>query len=104
MRLDHMLPLALIAATVVGGLSESDVILVNNTGLYIARLEIDGKAYEAWDGGSTGKILMSITPQKHHLRLVFRGGGKVDWPHFDFKNVHEIVFERVQNKIQARVE
>lgn len=107
MRLDHMIPLALIAATVIGGLSDADVILVNDTGLFIARLEIDGKKYEAFDdGGPTqpGKILMTITPTKHDLKLVFRGGGDVEWKHFDFKDVHEIFFERVHNKIQARVQ
>lgn len=107
MRLDHMIPFALVAATVVGSLSDSDVILVNDTGLVIARLEIDGKKYEAFDdGGNTqpGKILMTITPTKHHLKLVFRGGADAEWPHFDFKGVHEIFFERVHNKIQARVQ
>lgn len=105
MRLDHMIPLALIAATVIGGISDADVTLVNNTGLYIARIEIDGKRYEAFDDGThSGKILMAITPTKHHLKLVFRGGADVEWPSIDFKHVHEITFERVHNKIQARVE
>lgn len=99
-----MMPLALIAATVIGGLSDADVTLVNDTGLYIARIEIDGKKYEAFDDGTTGKILMTITPQKHRLKLVFRGGADVEWPAIDFKHVHEIIFERVHNKIQARVE
>ena len=95
----------LIIAASIWGLPDHNVILVNNTGLFIARLEIDGKKFEGWGEGSNhGKILMEITPKEHDLRVVFRGGASVDWPHFDFKGVHEVFFERKQNKIEARIE
>lgn len=101
-----MLWLFVVIAITVGGLSENDVILVNNTGLTIARMEIDGRKYENWGTGQNAgnKVLMSITPGIHNLKLVFRGGSDVDWPRFDFKGVHEVFFERNQNHIVARIE
>lgn len=96
-----MWPLIL-AATIVGGFSEADVILVNDTGLQVARVEIDERKIEAID--HYNKLLIAVTPVKHHLRVVFRGGADVDWKHLDFQGVHEIIFERVKNKIQARLE
>lgn len=87
-------------------LTESDVVLANHTGLPIARIEIDKRHFEGIGGGGerTGDIFVSVTPQKHYLRIVFRGGADAVWHQFDFKNVHEIIFERVKNKIEAHTE
>lgn len=85
--------------TSIGGLSDSDIILVNHTGLYIARIEIGKLRID--EVKADEKILVSVTPTRHHVRLVFRGGADVDWPRFDFRGVHEIFFERIQNHIDA---
>lgn len=89
---------------VVHGESQNDVILENKTGLPIVRIEIGERRLEDGSGISTGKILVSISPHKHHLRVVFRGGADVSFPHFEFKGVHEITFLREQNKIEAKVQ
>lgn len=95
----------LVGGMVIGGLSEDDVIIANHTGLPIARIEIGKRKYEGSGGGNVSdKILITVTPEKHHLKVVFRGGADVDWPHFDFRGVHEIIFEREANKINARVQ
>lgn len=83
--------------------SEQNVLLVNDTDLQIARIEIDERKFEG-DLRNVGKILINVTPAKHHLKIVFLGGADVDWPEFNFKGVREIVFERSGSKIEARVE
>lgn len=88
----------------VAGQSENDVILENKTGLPIVRIQIGERTLEDGNGISSGKILVSVSPHKHHIRVVFRGGADVNFPHFDFHGVHEITFERIQNKIEARVQ
>lgn len=94
-----------IFAAVIGGLSDEDVILSNDTGLDIANVMIDSRSLHEmhpWE-----KILISVTPEKHHLRLIFRGGGDIDWKHFDFRGVHEIWFVRGDqhgNEFKARVQ
>lgn len=94
-----------ILAIVITGLSESGVIMANDTGIPIARIAIDGKWIEGSGGAPVSDhIFLPVTAQKHHLRVVFRGGADVDWPDFNFKGIHEIIFERKQNHIQARVE
>lgn len=86
---------------------DHNVLIANETGLLIARIEIDDKRLEKGSGaggGGTDKILIKVSPEKHHLRVVFVGGADVDWHDFDFKGVHEIAFTRAGNKIEARVE
>lgn len=92
-----------ILAIVVGGLAEDNVLMVNETGLAVARIEIDTRRFETIHSNEE-QILVSVTPAKHHLRIVFRGGAHVDWPAFDFRGVKEIIFERNKNKIEARAE
>lgn len=93
------------ASIVIGGLSDADVILVNDTGLPLARIEIDGRQFQDGTGlPPHNKILISATPANHHLKLIFRGGAKIEWPHLNFSGVHEIFFQRDHNKIEARVE
>jgi hypothetical protein len=87
-------------AGLIGGLADTDVILVNETGLDIARLEIDARNLHEMKNHD--KILVSVTPKRHHLHLVFRGGGDIDWPRFDFIGVHEIFFERDGVGFKAR--
>jgi hypothetical protein len=95
----------LVSGMVIGGLSENDVIIANHTGVAIARIEIGKRKYEGSAAGQNGgeKILITVIPEKHHLKAIFRGGAEVDWPNFDFRGVHEIIFEREQNKINAHV-
>jgi hypothetical protein len=89
---------------IIRGHSQEDVILANDTGLPIARIEINSMHYEGSGGANVSdKILISVTPVKHNLRLIFRGGANVDWPKFDFRGVHEIIFERSGNQINAHV-
>lgn len=90
-------------AIVWGGLGQDNVLLVNHTGLGLARVEIDKRRFETIHSNEE-QILVSVTPEKHDLKLVFLGGADVDWPHFDFKGVHEIIFERKKNKIEAHAE
>ena len=97
--------LANLFASTIGGVSENAVIFLNQTGLPIARIEIGERKLEGSAGTNVSdKILINVTPGKHHLKVVFRGGADVDWAAFDFKGVREIIFERLQNKIQARIE
>lgn len=96
----------LMAASVITGISESDVILINETGLPIARIVLDGRTFDA--GGGTlpanDKVLITVADGKHHLKLVFRGGADIDWPDINFRGVHEIVFQRSKNRIQAHID
>lgn len=95
----------LIIAAVVSGLSNHDVIITNETGLTIARIEIGKTWLEGTAGANINdKILVRISPIIQHLRVVFRGGASVDWPRFNFSGVHEIILERTKNKFDARVE
>ena len=98
--------LAILAATVIGGLSEADVIIANETGLPLARVEIDNFKIEATPGvpQHDGKILVSVSPTKHDLKITFKGGAVVRWPHLDFNGVHEIYFQRNQNNFEIRVQ
>lgn len=89
---------------VVAGQSENDIVLENHTGLPIVRILIGERRLEDGGGIGSGKILVSVSPHRHHLEVVFRGGADVQWPHFDFKGVHAIIFERHNNKIDARIE
>lgn len=87
--------------------ADHNVLIVNETDLLIARIEIDEHRLERGTGGvgkGVDRILIKVTPEKHHLRVVFVGGADVDWHDFDFKGVHEIAFTRSGNKIEARVE
>ena len=94
----------IIIAGIIAGLSENDVIFTNRTGLPIARIEIGSRVLQGDTGTVNAKILVAVTPTRHHLRVVFRGGADVNWPHFNFKDVHEITFQREQNRIEARVQ
>jgi hypothetical protein len=85
------------------GLAPNNVLLVNNTGLAVARFEVDSRRFDTKDSEET-QVLISVTPTKHDLKLVFRGGAIVEWPHFDFKAVREIIFERKKNQIEAHAE
>jgi hypothetical protein len=85
------------------GLAQNTVLIVNDTGLAIARIEIDSRRLETKDS-SEDQVLISVTPTTHDLKLVFRGGAQVEWPHFDFKAVREIIFERKKNTIEAHAE
>jgi hypothetical protein len=93
----------LLSLIAIVGLGQGSVLLVNDTGLAIARIEIDSRRLETKDS-SENQVLINVTPTTHDLKLVFRGGAQVEWPHFDFKAVREIIFERNKNKIEARAE
>ena len=96
---------SIIAAASIGAMSDADVIMVNDTGVPIVRIQINHRTFEDGKGVSRhNKILVSISPDKHQLKLIFRGGAEVNWPRFNFEGVHEIFFERTRNKIQARIE
>lgn len=90
----------MILAGLVGGLADTDVILVNDTGLDIASVKIDDRNLHEMKVHD--KILISETPRAHHIHLLFRGGGDIDWPHFNFAGVHEIFFERDGVGFKAR--
>lgn len=100
--------LSLIAAAGIAGIfgegilgtSANSVILVNGTGLKIIRVVISGRTYEdvTYKGD---KILVTVTPKKHHMELFFRGGAHIDWFNFDFRDIHQITFELVGNRISA---
>lgn len=92
------------AAALLAGTSNNDVVFSNLTGLPIARLYVGERVLQSEGGLSNGPILVAVTPTKHTLRIVFRGGATVVWTHLDFKGVHAITFFRQQNKIEARVE
>lgn len=92
-----------ILAIVWTGLAENNVLLVNHTGLGLARVEIDSRRFETIHSNEE-HILVSVTPTKHDLKLVFLGGAAVDWPDFDFKGVTEVIFERKKNKIEAHAQ
>lgn len=99
--------LELIAATVIGGLSDADVILANETGLPIARIEIDSYKIERSTASMRvhdGKILVSVSPTKHDLKVTFIGGAQIRWPHLDFNGVHEIFFQRNDHNFEVRVQ
>jgi hypothetical protein len=85
------------------GLAQNNVLFVNSTGLAIARIEIDSRKFET-KNSEENEVLINVTPTEHDLKLVFRGGAIVEWPHFDFKAVREIIFERYKNKIKAHAE
>jgi hypothetical protein len=84
------------------GESGNNVVLVNATGLKITRIIIGERTYEDVEiQNKADKILVNVTPKKHHLELYFRGGAHIDWPRFDFANVHEIVFDLAGNRVVA---
>lgn len=90
---------------IVAGISQNDVIFVNHTGLPIARIVIGDRTLNGDFGTSeNGKILVAVSPHKHHLMVVFRGGADVDFPNFNFKGVHEITFVRHDNKVEAHIQ
>lgn len=104
----HPLLSLAIAATLPGGIfgegfigaSGNNVVLVNSTGLKIVRVIIGEKTYEDI-ATKADKLLVSVSPHRHHLELIFRGGTRIDWQHFDFAGVHEIVFDLVGNRVSA---
>ena len=84
------------------GTSSNNVILINGTGLKVVRIIVGDRTYE--DVASThkgDKILISVTPTKHHLELFFRGGAHIDWFNFDFRDIHQITFDLVGNRVSA---
>lgn len=93
--------LILIAAVI--GLSTDNVILINHTGLKIVRIQIGDRKLEEVNT-KVEQFLVVVTPEKHDMRLTFKGGAHIDWPDFDFKGIHQIIFERVKNKINAHFE
>ena len=96
--------LILIGSTVIGGLSQNDVIVINHTGLFISRIQIDERTFHELE--NTDKILIEVTPTRHHMTVVFKGGADVIWKHFEFRGVHELIFERVlgtDNKFEVKV-
>jgi hypothetical protein len=93
----------LLSVIAIVGLAPNTVLLVNNTGLAVARFEIDSRNFDTKDSEET-QVLISVTPTEHDLKVVFRGGAVVEWPHFDFKGVREIIFERKKNQIEAHAE
>lgn len=82
------------------GSSGNNVVLVNATGLKIVRVIIGDRTYEDIEN-KQDKLLVSVTPRKHHLELIFRGGTHIDWAHFDFAHVHQITFEIIGNRVSA---
>ena len=82
------------------GDSSNSVILVNATGLKIVRVIVGDRTYEDVESNK-GKVLITVSPKKHHLELVFRGGTHIDWQNFDFKDVHQITFDLVGNRVSA---
>lgn len=92
---------------VIGGLSDADVIFVNDTGLAIARLYIDSRMIESNPNipFHDGKALISVTPTHHDLRVVFRGGAEIKWPKLNFAGVHELYIQRGnQNNFEIRIQ
>ena len=85
------------------GIGEHSVILVNHTGLKIVRIEIGDRKFEDVNN-KYDEILIDVIPEKHNMRIVFRGGGHIDWTNFDFRGIHEIIFERVDHSIRAHRE
>lgn len=100
-----LIALAVGFGIVIEGTSENDVIFTNKTGLPIARIVIGDRTLQG-DSGTTvnGRILVAVSPHKHHLLVVFRGGADVSWSHLNFRGIHEIIFERHGAKIDARIE
>jgi hypothetical protein len=82
------------------GQSSNSVILVNATGLKVVKVMIGDKAYEDI-ANKADKIFISVTPKRHHMELFFRGGVHIDWQNFDFRDVHQIVFDLVGNRVSA---
>lgn len=82
------------------GESANNVLLINSTGLKIVRVIISDRTYEDIENRQD-KLLVHVSPRKHHLEIVLRGGARIDWPSFDFRGVHEIIFDLVGNRIAA---
>lgn len=85
------------------GLSSNNVLMVNETGVKIVRIEIDGRKFEEVNS-KVDQILIHVTPAKHDLVIFFKGGGDVRWPKFDFAGVHKVVFYRHDYEIRAHPE
>lgn len=101
-----LLSLSSVVPTLLQGISKNDVVFANHTGLPIARIEIGDRTLQGDVGVGTsvdGKILVTVSPKIHNLRIVFRGGADVYWPHLDFRTIHEISFFRDGNKIDAHI-
>lgn len=94
---------ALVIAAILSGASLHNVVLINATSLKIVRIQIGEVKLEDVKGDN-GKILVSVTPEKHDMVLTFRGGTRITWKDFDFAGVHTITFELVKNKILAHYE
>lgn len=82
------------------GSSANSVILVNATGLKIVRIIISERTYEDVET-KADKILVSVSPKKHHMELIFKGGTRIDWRNFDFAGVHKITFDLEGNRVSA---
>lgn len=93
---------ALVIATLFG-ISTNNVILINHTGLKVVRIEIGDKKIEEIND-KLEQIVVNVTPEKHNLIVVFKGGGRMNWPNFDFHGIHQITFERIGNRIRAMFE
>lgn len=83
------------------GTSSNSIILINATGLKIIRITVGDKTYEDVATQGKDKILISVTPRKHHMELFFRGGVHIDWFNFDFRDIHQITFDLVGNRVSA---
>lgn len=83
------------------GTQSNNVILINSTGLKVVRVMVGDRTYEDATFSKTDKIFISVTPKKHHLELFFRGGVHIDWFNFDFKDVHQITFDLIGNRVSA---
>lgn len=82
------------------GTQANSVVLVNATGLKIIRVIISDRTYEDL-ATKADKVLVSVTPRKHNMELIFRGGTHIDWRNFDFSGVHEITFELSGSRVSA---
>lgn len=84
------------------GSSGNTVVLVNATGLKVIRVVIADRTYEDL-ATKADKVMVTVTPKRHNMELVFRGGTHIDWPRFDFADIHQITFELIGNRVSAQV-
>lgn len=82
------------------GESGNNVVLVNSTGLKVVRVKINDRTYEDIEN-KADKILVNVSPKKHHMELFFKGGAHIDWPGFNFYGIHEIIFTLAGNRVVA---
>jgi hypothetical protein len=82
------------------GESGNNVVLVNSTGLKITRVVIGERTYEDI-ANKQDRVFINVSPKRHNMEVYFRGGAHIDWPHFSFYNVREIVFTLSGNHVVA---